>query len=133
MAWLLFDAIQYQKNSPTAVRNIAPNPIVGIWKSHHGTILDLRPDGSVRSRSIDDPTNAIHFYKYRLHSDKFSVYYSAKPDEYLRRMRQAAFGMTVDKYDLAKLNNSELQLIDPASGETIVFERTEDSILAAAP
>ena len=133
MAWLSFDTIQDRQDSATAVGTRAPNPIVGIWKGQHGTILDLRPDGTVRSRSIGDSTNAIHYYKYRLNGDTFFIDYSAKPDEYLRRMRQAAFGMTVDRYDLAKLNNSELHLTDPASGETFVFERTEGPILVAAP
>ena len=129
-AWLFIDTVRLQNDSLSAVRSSSPNPIVGIWKGQHGTILDLRADGTVRCRSIDDSTNVVHFYKYRLSDDKLFFYYSAKPDEYLRRMRQAAFGMRVEEYDLANLNNSELQLIDVTSGEKYKYERTEDSILA---
>ena len=96
-------------------------------------ILDLRADGTARSRSIHDETNAIQCLKYRRRGEEFSVHYSAKPDEYLRRVNQAVFGMAADCYDSRKLSNSELELIDPASGKTFVFTRTDDSVLAAAP
>jgi hypothetical protein len=132
VTWLLIDTIQLRIDATGAVGNRAPNPIVGIWKDQHGTILDLRPDGTVRSRSIDDSTNEVHYYKYRLHSDQFYLYYSAKPDDYSRRIRQAAFGMTVDKLGISKLNDSELQLIEPSKGLKYVFERIEDSILETA-
>jgi len=133
VAWLFVTTIQEPQDSDGKVGIRPPTSIVGVWKGEHGSMLNFRPDGTARGRSSDDPNNTVHYYKYRLNGDRLSIYYSAKPDEYLRRMRQAALGMTVDKYDLTKLDDSALQLIDSASGTTFVFERTEDSTLVAAP
>lgn len=131
LAWLFKVTVVDQQNSIAPPGFKTPNPIVGIWKGQHGLIMDLRSDGTARSRSTDSQN--IQYFRYRLNADGFFVDYAAKPDEYVRRLRQSLLGMTSDRYDVVKMNDSELQLINSSSGETIIFARSEDSALAATP
>jgi hypothetical protein len=119
------------QTSPTLAHR-TPDPIVGTWIGEQGQLLELRADGTARGRSGGDKTN-INYYKYRLRGDQLVIYYAAKPDDFWRRLRHAIFGMSAEHVELVKLSNSELHVFDPASGRTLVFDRTEDSVLASAP
>jgi len=108
--------------------------IVGIWKNQH-TILDYRQDGTAKSWHIDGKTvrNTYSHLRYRLLGDELYVYYSAKPNDYIQRLSGAVFGETRDRYQVLKLSNDELQLLDCDSGVTVAFERSDDTRLKVSP
>ena len=121
------------KSSTASTRKISQIPLVGTWKNQHGNIFDFRRDGTLRSRWTGDKTNAISYFRYRLVGDELCIDYSAKPDEYLRRARQAVFGMSTEHSRVTTLSHDELGLVDSRSGETVLFERSHDAILNDAP
>ena len=96
-------------------------------------IFDFQRDGTLRSRWTGDKTNAISYFRYRLVGDELRIDYAAKPDEYLRRARQAVFGMTIERSRVTTLSHDELGLVDSRSGETVLFERSHDAMLNDAP
>ena len=120
-------------NSAASYRRVSQNQLVGTWKNEHGNIFDFRRDGTLRTRWTGDTTNAIGYFKYRLVGDELCIYYAAKPDEYLRRVRQAVFGMYTEYYDVTTLSPDEFGLLDSRSGETVMFERSDDAILNDEP
>ena len=131
-AWLLVITALDQQNSGMSAGIRPPNPIVGVWKGQHGVIMDLRPDGTARSRSTDSQASSISYFRYRLNPDGFFADDSAKPNEYIGRLMQTVLGTTSDRFDVAKLSDSELRLID-SSGRALIFARSKDSELATAP
>ena len=120
-------------STATSTRRMSQNQLVGTWKNQHGNIFDFRRDGTLRSRWTGDKTNAISYFRYRLVGDELCIYYAAKPDEYLRRARQAVLGMNTEHYDVTTLSPDELGLLDSRSGETVLFERSHDAILNDEP
>jgi hypothetical protein len=118
------------QTSPTLAHR-TPDPIVGTWIGEQGQLLELRADGTARGR-LGGETN-INYYEYRLRGNQLVIYYAAKPDDFWRRLRQAIFGMAAERVDLVKLSKSELHVFDPASGKTLVFARTEDSVRTGTP
>lgn len=121
------------RSSTASSRKIAQVQLVGTWKNQHGNIFDFRPDGTLRSRWTGDNTNAISYFRYRLVGGELCIDYAAKPDEYLRRARQAVFGMRTEHVRVTTLSPNELGLLDSRSGETVLFKRSRDAILNAAP
>ena len=108
--------------------------IVGIWKNQN-TIFEYRQDGTARSWHIDGKTirSTYSHLKYRLHDGELYIYYSAKSKGYIQMVNEAVFGMTTDHYQVVKLSNDELQLLDCGSGVTVAFERSDDTILKTSP
>jgi hypothetical protein len=127
-AFLLFQS----PSQPFAVNPKAQ--IVGIWKNKN-TILEYRRDGTARSWQIDGKTirSTYSHLTYRLHDGELYIYYSAKPNEYIHRLSEAVFGVTRDHYQVVKLGSDELQLLDCGSGVTVVFERSDDTVLKTSP
>ena len=127
-AFLLFQS----SGQPFTVNPKAP--IVGIWKNKN-TILEYRQDGTARSWQIDGETirSTYSYLTYRLHDGELYIYYSAKPNEYIQRLNDAVFGVTTDHYEVVNLDSDELQLLDCGSGVTVVFERSDDTILKSSP
>jgi hypothetical protein len=133
IAWLLLITVQGQKNSNAKLGNVKPVTIVGRWMGSHGVVMDLRTDGTVRTRQIDDKSNTIHYFKYRFDGKNFCLDYAPRPGEYLQRLGQFVGGVASDPFVVAKLSDTELQLADSTYGATLVFTKTEDAILADAP
>ncbi len=108
--------------------------IVGIWKNKN-TIFEYRRDGTARSWQIDGKTIRCTYshLTYRLHDGELYIYYSAKPNGYIQRLNETVFGVTTDRYQVVKLGSDELQLLDCGSGVTVVFERSDDTILKTSP
>jgi len=133
IAWLLVITLQGQKNSNFTLGNVKPVTIVGSWMGSHGVVMDLRSDGTVRTRQIDDKSNTIHYFKYRFDGKNFCLDYAARPNEYLLSLKQFVGGVASDPFVVQTLSESELQLVDSTYGATLVFTKTEDAILADAP
>lgn len=127
-AFLLFQS----SSQPFAVNPKAQ--IVGIWKNKN-TILEYRRDGTARSWEIHGKTirSTYSHLTYRLHDGELYIYYSAKSKGYIQMVNEAVFGMTTDHYQVVKLSNDELQLLDCGSGVTVAFERSDDTILKSSP
>ena len=125
--------LMWWKSSTTSSRKTSQVQLVGTWKNQHGNIFYFRRDGTLRSRWTGDKTNAISYFRYRLVGDELRIDYAAKPDEYLRRARQAVFGMSTEHSRVTTLSDDELGLVDSRSGETVLFERSHDAILIDAP
>ncbi len=126
-------AFKWLQRSTLTSRVNSQTQIVGTWKNQQGNVFDFRRDGTLRNRWTGDKTNQIGYFRYRLVGDELHLDYSAKPDEYFRRLRQAVFGMNTERSRVATLSNDELGLVDRRSGETVMFERSHDAILNDAP
>ena len=114
----------------------APNaglPLVGTWLGEHGVILDLRSDGTARSKSLDYPSTGIQYFEWSMAAGKLSVEMAAEPEEYTRRIRQSIFGVTTVYYDIVASSPMELRLLDKKTGKTLSFTRTTDRELESAP
>lgn len=133
IAWLLVITVQGQKSPNAAVGNVKPPAIVGSWMGSHGVVMDVRSDGTVRTRLLDDKSNAVNYFKYRFDGKNFYLDYAARPGEYLQRLGQFVGGVASDPFVVAKLSDTELQLADSTYGATLVFTKTDDAILADAP
>ena len=109
-----------------------PNPLVGTWLGPD-SILDLRPDGTARSRSIKQTTKAVQYFEWSVADGSLAVMMAAQPQERLRRLRQSIFGATTIHYEIVTVSTTDLQLLDKETGEIWSFTSTADPTPEAAP
>ena len=96
-------------------------------------ILDLRPDGTARSRSTQNPTSGVYSFGWDLDDGKLSVKFTAAPEELGRRFRQFVFGTTTVHYQVTATSPTEFSMVDTTRGVTYRYTLVEDKALEAAP
>lgn len=108
---------------------------IGIWEGESGNLIELRPDGTGRARSRNDPTLGIIYLEWKEDSNSLDVIYGSSKRSFLKAAVRWVFGPgPTDRYDVTWITDDEMQLTDSAgTGESYIFERTSDSELAAAP
>ena len=81
-------------------------PLVGTWLGKHG-VLDLRPDGTGRSRSIKYPVKEIQYFEWSVEDGRLVVEMAAEPQEHVRRIRQSILGTTTLRFDITTTSPTE--------------------------
>jgi hypothetical protein len=103
-------------------------PLVGTWKGEFGNLLNLRQDGTARSRRGTE----IGYFEWTLDSNEFTTYQYAS-----KRSASAWFGRVWLNYaptdsSVAEISATHFWLRDSA-GKTYQFTRTQDTELESAP
>jgi hypothetical protein len=118
--------------SPYTANN-SPAWIVGTWKSEHGTMTEFRRDGAMRQWSTKDQAKEIENFRYELVGNKLMIMRAAAPNQYLRRFREAVFGLGKVTYLVTALNDDEFVIEDPFHGEKGTVRRTQDESPETVP
>lgn len=126
-----------QATSYLAVLGVTPaHPIVGTWKGQDGRLFRFYRDGSLRIRWPDEAGTILH-YNYKLVHKEIRIVNPPKPSEYRRRVTQAILGvvldLTIERLQVASLSEDALVILDPRSGDPVLFERTDDVELPEPP
>jgi hypothetical protein len=106
-------------------------PLVGTWKGELGNLLNLRPNGTARSR-LSSGTE-IEYFEWTHDSNEFVIY------QYLsKRSATAWFGhgwlnyAPTDRTRVVDISATQFRLRD-TGGKTYLFTRTQDTELELAP
>jgi hypothetical protein len=118
--------------SPYAANN-SPAWIVGTWKTEHGTITEFRGDGTMRQWTAEEQSKEIENFRYKLVGNKLMIMRVAAPNQYLRRFREAVFGLGKQTYFVTELNDNEFVVEDPVRGQKATMRRSQDESPATVP
>lgn len=118
--------------SPYAANN-SPAWIVGTWKTEHGTITEFRRDGTMRQWTAEEQSKEIENFRYKLVGNKLMIMRAAAPNQYLRRFREAVFGLGKQTYFVTAVNDDEFVIEGPPHGEKGSFRRTQEELSETAP
>ena len=75
----------------------------------------------------------IENFRYELVGNKLMIMRTAAPNQYLRRFREAVFGLGKTTYLVTALNDDEFVIEDPFHGEKGTFRRTQEELPETAP
>ncbi len=87
----------------------------------------------IRRRLPKDQSEEIENFRYEPVCNKLMIMRRAAPNEYLRRIREAVFGLGKETYLVTTLNDDELVIEDSRHGQKATLRRSQDEPLAAAP
>ena len=114
------------------------SPIVGTWKGEHGNVLNIRPDGTARSRSSTG--TKFGYLEWNLEANELRVYHivSTKSAAWKSRLHDWADGNNEPdaRYDVLEISPTELKLLSTtgaAKGKIITFTTAADIELETAP
>lgn len=107
--------------------------LVGTWRGEHENILDMRADGTGRARFLQPPQNAIQYFQWSAAKGVLTIEMLPAKPSLVRRLRRLVFAETPFEYPIVTLTETELQLHDNATGETLKFVPTSDAALQTAP
>jgi hypothetical protein len=124
----IYVVVGHSTSSPIA-RKKSETFLAGTWRGDHGVILNLRPDGSARSRSENDPANTIQYFQWRFNNGVFSAEVAAPPQNISRRLRQLVLGRTTFRYDIVSMSPNEFRMSTTDGGRILVFSLTSDPLL----
>jgi len=107
------------------------NQLVGTWVGKHGVILQLRPDGTARSRSnASDP--AITYFEWRAAVKELEVF-QGPPQHDLRWTINRVIGKPSSRFEVQEMTPNAFQLLDTQSCKLLQFDKTSDAMLETAP
>ena len=108
------------------------NKLVGTWVGEHGVILQLRPDGTARSRSnASDP--AVAYFEWRAAVKELEVYQLPRQHNLRWAINRYVTGTPSSRFEVRELTPDAFQLLDTKSGKLLQFDKTSDTMLESAP
>jgi hypothetical protein len=113
---------------------VSPNamPLVGTWVASSGPVINLRADGTARSRRPQEPNAEIRYFEWDVENGSLVVIMAAEPQEHYRRVLHAIFGATSIHYEITSMSATEMSIVDSMTGDVVSFTSTNDSILESA-
>jgi hypothetical protein len=87
----------------------------------------------MRQWSTKDQSKEIENFRYELVGNKLMIMRAAAPNQYLRRFREAVFGLGKVTYLVTALNDDEFVIEDPFHGEKGTVRRTQDESPETVP
>jgi len=107
--------------------------LVGTWAGANGVTIQLRADGTARSRSAKTQPE-ISYFEWSASEDEFIVFMGRRETRTRRTIqRLVTGGGTADRYEIVGLTADQLEVRDKASGHRLLFTRTSDPVLDDAP
>jgi hypothetical protein len=114
-------------------------PIVGIWMGEKGNVLQLRSDGTARSRTSSG--SKIGYLEWNLdESNELRLYHMvpSKSAAWKSRLQNWVAGNNRpdDRYDVIEMSPAGFTLratMGPAKGDVFTFSRATDAELKVAP
>lgn len=107
--------------------------LVGTWLGDHGVILDLRADGTARSRSLTYLQDGVHYFEWSAADGVLTAEMLSPTRSFIRQVRRLVFGENRFDFDIVELTEAELQMHDRSTGKTLRFVPTRDRALENAP
>ena len=118
------------------LRQNAAAPLVGTWRGEGiGNVLNLRPDGTARSRS-SLPGQKLGYFEWTLDGNQLVIYQFGSRNSvgaWMARARRATVGLTpTDRYTVLESSPTQFTLRS-AAGDVVTFTAAEDRGLETAP
>lgn len=137
--WLAYRADQrYVKagamhSAPLSIVPPATIELTGSWVGEMDNILNIRPDGSGRSRITTNPIKGISYFEWRFDpaTRKFTIVETS--DNLLAKARDKIIGEDAFGFSISEISNDEFDLVNPLNGHAQRFVRTQDRSVESAP
>ena len=120
--------------SKTRMQQNSASPIVGTWKGEMGNVLNIRLDGTARSRSSSStPNQKIGYLEWKLESGQLAIYQYSKG--------RCSFGWIVERVTMADNPIGRFPVVDfspthfklrSEDGSEFTMTATEDKDLESA-
>ena len=105
----------------------------GTWVGEANNLLDIRPDGTGRSRISSKPANGISFFRWRFDPDSQKFTLIETSNNILANLRDRYIGEDAFDFTIEVESPSSFNLVNPTNGHKQRFVRTEDKSVAMAP
>lgn len=105
----------------------------GTWQDAHGSIWNLRSDGTGRKRTKTARRTRIAYFTWRYEPQSQKLTIVETSNNMLVLARDTVFGETSSDFMIAKTSKDEFDFVEPETGHTLRFVRTRDSEVEDAP
>ena len=124
-------AVQAHSTAPAALRTSLR--LEGTWKGQNNNILNIRADGSGRSRITTRPTNDISYFEWQFDSQANIFTLVETSDSLMTKALESFVGKDSFKFIVEEISGDEFDLVNPLSGQGQRFRRIQDTAVELAP
>jgi hypothetical protein len=126
---LIAHSVRFTPRNPALASHL-----VGTWAGDIGNIVEFRPDGTGRARSPSHPERAIMYFEWTTTEEELQILPGARQDNLRwKYYRYVAGSVEIDQYQVRFTSHDQFQSVDAKRGTTILFTKTDDAKIEAAP